>query len=333
MQQSDPAIRIRGVTKTFGAKTAVSNLDLDVPTGSVCGFLGPNGAGKTTTIRMIMSIFGPDCGTIEVLGRKSAIESKDRIGYLPEERGVYKKMRVGDFIKYMATLKGVPSAGINQKIDDWLERLELPGVRKKKCEELSKGMQQKVQYLAAVIHEPELVILDEPFSGLDPVNVRLLRSLIDELRREGRTIIFSTHVLASAEALCDRIFMINQGRKVLDGSIDGIRRKFDPKTIIVEPLEASGDILGVVESTEGVAGARHSDDAGWVEAHINDGADPQQVMRRLMDAAPMRRVELRRATLEDVFIAMVSPGDTEDSLRAALSGDGGQRTEEAVTNA
>ena len=333
MQQSEPAIRIRGVTKTFGAKTAVSNLDLDVPTGSVCGFLGPNGAGKTTTLRMVMSIFGPDSGTIEVLGKKSAIESKDRIGYLPEERGLYKKMRVGDFIKYIATLKGVPSAGMSRKIDDWLDRLELPGVRKKKCEELSKGMQQKVQYLAAVIHEPELIILDEPFSGLDPVNVRLLRRLIDELRREGKTIIFSTHVLSSAEALCDRIFLINRGQKVLDGSIDAIRNKFDPKTIIVEPLEASNGVLGAVKSTEGVRSAMQSGDDGWIEAHINDGADPQQVMRRLMDAAPMRRVELRRATLEDVFIAMVDPGETEDSLRAALSGDAGQRTEEAVSNA
>ncbi len=333
MQQSDPAIKIRGVTKTFGSKTAVSNLDLDVPTGSVCGFLGPNGAGKTTTIRMIMSIFGPDSGNVEVLGRKSAIESKDRIGYLPEERGVYKKMRVGDFVKYMATLKGVPSAGINQKIDDWLERLELPGVRKKKCEELSKGMQQKVQYLAAVIHEPELIILDEPFSGLDPVNVRLIRSLIDELRREGKTIIFSTHVLASAEALCDRIFMINNGQKVLDGSIDAIRNKFDPKTIIVEPLNTDNGALGVIESTEGIRHAMQTGDDGLVEAHINDGADPQQVMRRLMDAAPMRRVELRRATLEDVFIAMVSPGDTEESLRSALSGDGSQQAQGATTNA
>jgi len=333
MQQSDPAIRIRGVTKTFGSKTAVSNLDLDVPTGSVCGFLGPNGAGKTTTIRMVMSIFGPDSGTIEVLGKKSAIESKDRIGYLPEERGVYKKMRVGDFVRYMATLKGVPSAGINQKIDDWLERLELPGVRKKKCEELSKGMQQKVQYLAAVIHEPELIILDEPFSGLDPVNVRLIRSLIDELRTEGKTIIFSTHVLSSAEALCDRIFMINNGQKVLDGSIDAIRAKFDPKTIVVEPLEASDGAFAAIESTEGVRSAMHSGDNGWIEAYVDDGADPQRVMRRLMDAGPMRRVELRRATLEDVFIAMVSPGETEGSLRAALSGDGAQQHKEAVTNA
>jgi ABC-2 type transport system ATP-binding protein len=336
MQQRDPAIKIRGVTKTFGTKAAVSNLDLEVPTGSVCGFLGPNGAGKTTTIRMVMSIFGPDSGSIEVLGRKSAIESKDRIGYLPEERGVYRKMRVGDFIKYMAVLKGVESHGISKKIDDWLERLELPGVRKKKCEELSKGMQQKVQYLAAVIHEPELVILDEPFSGLDPVNVRLIRGLIDELRQEGKTIIFSTHVLASAEALCDRIFMINRGQKVLDGSISAIRERFNPKTIIVEPIEHTNGSLDTIRSTEGVRSAMHSGENGWIEAHINDGADPQAVMRRLMDSAPMRRVELRRATLEDVFIAMVDPEDaSEDSLRAALSAGGEQmqHNEGAAANA
>ncbi|MCB9838712.1 MAG: ATP-binding cassette domain-containing protein [Phycisphaeraceae bacterium] len=336
MPTTNAAIRIQGVTKTFGSKTAVSKLDLEVPTGSVCGFLGPNGAGKTTTIRMVMSIFGPDSGSIEVLGRKSAIESKDRIGYLPEERGVYRKMRVGDFIRYMATLKGVESQGLTEKIDAWLERLELPGVRKKKCEELSKGMQQKVQYLAAVIHEPELIILDEPFSGLDPVNVRLIRGLIDELRREGKTIIFSTHVLASAEALCDRIFMINKGQKVLDGSIGAIREKFNPRTIIVEPLESANGVFDRVESTPGVHSATHAGDDGWIEAHVNDGADPQAVMQSLMGIAPMRRVELRRASLEDIFIAMVDPEDaSEDSLRAALSAGGGAPAphKEAATHA
>jgi len=323
MHPTEPAIRIRGVTKTFGSNTAVRDLDLEVPTGSVCGFLGPNGAGKTTTIRMVMSIFGPDSGSIEVLGRKSAIESKDRIGYLPEERGVYKKMRVGEFLRYMATLKGLKPTGLNNQIDEWLERVDLPGVRKKKCEELSKGMQQKVQFLAAVIHDPELLILDEPFSGLDPVNVRLIRSLIDEMHQRGKTIIFSTHVLSSAEALCDRIFMINRGQKVLDGSIHGIRDRFDPKTLIIEPVEGADGAFGRIDSTGGVKSTTLSGGGAWVEAHLTDGADPQRVMRELMDACPVRRIELRRASLEDIFITLVDPGDSEDSLRAALSEGGG----------
>ncbi|MBL8745505.1 MAG: ATP-binding cassette domain-containing protein, partial [Phycisphaerae bacterium] len=200
------AIIIEGVTKRFRDKTAVDRLDLAVPAGSLCGFLGPNGAGKTTTIRMIMSIFFPDEGNIRVLGKASAVESKDRIGYLPEERGVYRKARVAEFLTYIARLKGVSGAGLQRKIDDWLERVALPGVQKKRCEELSKGMQQKVQFLAAVINDPELVILDEPFSGLDPVNARLMRHLIEEMHRAGKTIIFSTHVLHSAEQLCSRIF-------------------------------------------------------------------------------------------------------------------------------
>ena len=235
---NEPAVLLDSVVKTFGAKTAVDGLNLSIPTGSVCGFLGPNGAGKTTTIRMIMSIIYPETGRIEVLGKKSAIESKDRIGYLPEERGVYRKMKVGDFIAYIARLKGLrPGPELSRRIDDWLEKIELADVRKKKCEQLSKGMQQKLQFIATVIHDPELVILDEPFSGLDPVNTRLLRTLIDEMREAGKTIIFSTHVLASAEQLCDRVFMINQGKKVLDGTIEAIRARFDPKTIVVELLD------------------------------------------------------------------------------------------------
>ena len=214
----EPAIRIRSVSKTFGSdppKRAVRSLDLDVPRGSLCGFLGPNGAGKSTTIRMITSLIFPDSRSIEVLGG-SARASKDRIGYLPEERGVYRKMRVGEFLQYMARLKGIAGSAAATRTRQWLDRLELPHVVRKRCHELSKGMQQKVQFIAAVIHDPELLILDEPFSGLDPVNAALLNALIREQHERGRTVIFSTHVLHQAEQICDRIFLINHGLLMLE---------------------------------------------------------------------------------------------------------------------
>jgi len=323
---SEPAILIEGVTKRFRDKTAVNNLDLVVPRGSLCGFLGPNGAGKTTTIRMVMSIFFPDEGRVRVLGKASAIESKDRIGYLPEERGVYRKMKVGEFLSYIARLKSVPTAGLEAKIDQWLERVALPDVRKKRCEELSKGMQQKVQFLAAIIHDPELIILDEPFSGLDPVNARIMRALIEELHRSGKTIIFSTHVLHSAEQLCSRIFMINNGKKILDGSIDEIRAQYDPRTIVVEPADpatANGTLASLLQSIPGVEGVLHSGAKATYEARLHPSASPGEVMAAIVRATPVRRVELRRATLEDVFVHLVEPGDSEDVLRAMLSGGAG----------
>jgi len=313
------AITISDVTKDFGRKRAVDHLDLRVPTGSICGFLGPNGAGKTTTIRMVMSIFPPDSGRISVLDHDSALEAKRRIGYLPEERGVYRKMRVGDFLAFIAKLKGLPGRGLNQRIDQWLERIDLPEARRKRCEELSKGMQQKVQFLAAIIHDPELIILDEPFSGLDPVNARLLRTLIDELHAEGRTIIFSTHVLSAAEQVCDRVFMINQGRKVLDGPVEKVRQRFDPKTIIVECLPGQEGLTELVDAVEGVRSVTAmAERGGAVEAHLHDDAEPQEVMRRVLASSPVQGVRLRRATLEDIFVSLVKPGDSEDSLRAAL---------------
>ncbi len=324
------AIHIEGVTKRFRDKVAVNDLHLDVPEGSLCGFLGPNGAGKTTTIRMVMSIFYPDAGKLSVLGKSTAIESKDRIGYLPEERGVYRKMKVVDFLTYLGNLKGLSGKDLSKRIDDWLEKVELPEVRKKKCQELSKGMQQKIQFLAAVIHDPDLIILDEPFSGLDPVNARLLRRLITELHDEGRTIIFSTHVLFSAEQLCDRVFMINKGKKVLDGTIDQIRAEFDPKTVVVEPMgdgSSNGQLFGRVEGVPGVRSVITTDESGVLEAHLEEGADPQQIMQTIMNGGPVRRVELRRATLEDVFVQLVDPGDSEDILREQLSGAGGDSEE------
>lgn len=315
------AIDIRGVTKTFGPKVAVDNLDLAIPQGSLYGLIGPNGAGKTTTIRMVMSILFPDRGGISVLGRRSALDSKDRIGYLPEERGLYRKMRVGAFLKLMARLKGVSGHRLTEKVKTWLERVGLADCYRKRCEELSKGMQQKVQIVAALLHEPDLVILDEPFSGLDPVNMRVLRDLILEQHRAGRTLIFSTHIMLHAEQLCDRIVMIHNGRKVLDDTVATIKARYDPHTIAVEPMNGEAD-RGALAAVPGVLAVAR---AGSVyELSIGTGADPAPVMRRVLDALPVARIELRRPTLEDVFIQIVQDGARGgaprdvSALRAAL---------------
>lgn len=295
------AVVIEQLRKTFGPKVAVEGMDLVVPAGSLYGFIGPNGAGKTTTIRMIMSILFPDSGRLSVLGKASAIESKDRIGYLPEERGVYRKMKVGSFLKHMARLKGVDGRGLEEKVKGWLDRLGLADCYKKKCEELSKGMQQKVQFIACVVHEPELLILDEPFSGLDPVNTRLLRDLFLEQHAAGRTIIFSTHVMPQAEQICDHIVMIHRGRKVLDASIGEIRSRYDPHTLVVEPLDAGSE-----ERIAGVPGViRVARLERGFEVSLAPGGEPHAMIREIVARVPVIRVELRRPTLEDVFIQIV----------------------------
>src|SRR6187399_3216887 len=237
MSALDAAIDLRGVTKTFGGTTAVEDLDLVIPRGALYGFIGPNGAGKTTSIRMIMSILFPDSGELSVLGRRSALEAKDRIGYLPEERGVYRKMKVGAFLIYMAQLKGLSAEDAAARVPTQLENMALPGTENKRCEDLSKGMLQRVQFIAAIMHQPDLLILDEPFSGQDPVSVRLLRERIEQEHRRGATVLLSTHVMANAEEMCQHVVMIHQGRKVLDEAMAGLRRQFDPRTIHFEPLD------------------------------------------------------------------------------------------------
>ena len=301
------AIVIEDIHKSFGEKQAVEALDLVVPRGSLHGFIGPNGAGKTTTIRMIMSIIFPDRGELRVLGRPSAIESKDKIGYLPEERGVYKKMKVLAFLKYMARLKGVPANELHKRASQWLERVELGDVAGKKCEELSKGMQQKIQFIAAVIHEPELLILDEPFSGLDPVNMRLLRDLIQELNSGGTTIIFSTHVMAQAEQLCDNIVMINNGRKVLDDPLETIRNRFDPNVIVFEPAE---DVESSAQITTlgCVCEANKSDDL-W-ELTLVDGCKPSQAIAEITSNFQTNRIAIKKPSLEDIFIKIVEADES-----------------------
>jgi ABC-2 type transport system ATP-binding protein len=314
------AIVLESVRKTFGPKVAVDDLDLVIPEAGVYGFIGPNGAGKTTTIRMIMSILFPDRGEISVLGHSSALEAKDRIGYLPEERGLYRKMKAGAFLAYVARLKSCPGGEIKRRVKAWLERVGLADVENKRCEELSKGMQQKLQFISAVIHDPDLIILDEPFSGLDPVNMRLLRDLVLEQHQRGATIIFSTHVMHQAEQICDHVVMINDGRKVLDESLVGIRNEYDPRTILFEPLDPEAD-LEPVRRIEGVQEIARSN--GAYEISLADGLDPSRALGSIATALPAARVALNRPTLEDVFIQIVSggrPTQTDDvaQLRALL---------------
>ncbi len=297
----DLAISLRGVSKTFGSTVAVDGLDLTVPRGALYGFIGPNGAGKTTTLRMIMSILFPDGGELSVLGQPAAIEAKDRIGYLPEERGVYRKMKVGAFLIYMARLKGVNDP--EPHIQAWLERVGLPEVSDKRCDELSKGMLQKIQLVAAVLHAPELLILDEPFSGLDPVNMRLLRDVILSEHRRGATVLFSTHVMVQAEEICEHIVMLHHGRKVLDEDLSSIRRRHDPRALVFEPFDGDADVVAL-RRVDGVANITRTGRTYQIE--MVHGSDPVRVMRDVAATVPPARLELHRPSLEDIFIEAVT---------------------------
>src|SRR5437879_4885702 len=245
------AVQIEHVTKTFGQHTAVDDLSLEVPAGSIYGFIGPNGSGKTTTLRMIMRILHPDRGTIRVLGEERLGAANDRVAYLPEERGLYKQMKVRDVLRFYAELKNCRNS--RPVIDDWLARMGLSDWADKKVETLSKGMAQKVQFIATVVAKPELVLLDEPFSGLDPVNVEVLRDAVLDLKRAGATVIFSTHDMDVAEKMCDFIFMIYKGQKVLDGTLESIQATYGSDTLQVR-LDGSngrlGDVPGVLKVTD-----------------------------------------------------------------------------------
>jgi ABC-2 type transport system ATP-binding protein len=320
------AIHIQGVTKTFGSKLAVNNLDLIIPQGSLYGFIGPNGAGKTTTIRMIMSIIFPDSGELSVLGKASAIDSKDRIGYLPEERGLYRKMKVGPFLQYMARLKGQDATGLEQKVKFWLDKVGLKDVYRKKCEELSKGMQQKVQFITAVIHEPDLIILDEPFSGLDPINRRLLRSLMNEQHKMGRTLIFSTHAMFEAEQLCTHLFMIHQGNKVLDLPLADVWKKYDPKILHVEPLGSVDEAASKLSGLEGVVNVVTT--TTGIDLRLHPHANAAAAVSAAAARVPARMVEIRRPSVEDIFVQLV--GGDAAALKAELDGLSSDESNDAL---
>jgi len=297
------AILLKNIHKTFGATKAVTDLDLTIPRGALYGFIGPNGAGKTTTIRMIMAILFPDSGELSVLGHGSALEAKNRIGYLPEERGVYRKMRVGPFLTFMARLKGVPEGEIDGRVKRGLARIGLADAVRTRCEELSKGTQQKIQFIAAIIHQPDLLILDEPFSGLDPVSSRNLRDMVIEEHARGATILFSTHVMPHAEELCDHVVMIHKGQKVLDDPVATIQRRYDPRVIEFDPLDPHADLSplsGIPEVEEVVRTDR------GCKVVLRDGASAASVIPRLAIAVPPARIEIARPTLEEVFVKLVA---------------------------
>jgi ABC-2 type transport system ATP-binding protein len=309
------ALELQRVRKTFGTTVAVEGMDLAVPRGALYGVIGPNGAGKTTCIRMIMSILFPDSGELSVLGRRSALEAKDRIGYLPEERGVYRKMKVGAFLTYMAQLKGLAGDDAAARVPRLLQDVGLPGVESKRCEDLSKGMLQRVQFLGAIIHQPDLLILDEPFSGQDPVSVRILREHILKEHRRGATVLLSTHVMANAEEMCQHVVMIHQGRKVLDEAMSGLRRQFDPRTIHFEPLEANAN----PSSLSGMSGVERVESVdGTYRISLMPGTDPAVVMARLATAVAPARIELARLRLEDVFVRIVAEGPHGEAVSRAL---------------
>jgi ABC-2 type transport system ATP-binding protein len=252
---------------------------------------------------MIMSILLPDSGELRVLGNASALEAKDRIGYLPEERGLYRKMKVAPYLSFIARLKGVPERGLNDRVQAAIERIGLKGVENKRCEELSKGMSQKIQILAAIIHEPDLLILDEPFSGLDPVSTRLLKDLIRAEHRRGATVLFSTHVMPQAEEICDHVVMIHRGQKVLDDPVRAILRTHDSRALTFEPLDAQIDV-GAVRALPEVEQCIVID--GRYEVALREGVDAARAMSRVLGVVPAARIELKRRSLEDVFVSIVA---------------------------
>jgi ABC-2 type transport system ATP-binding protein len=300
MDDIKPTLIVDHVSKTFGDFTAVRDLSLQVRPGRVFGLIGPNGAGKTTTIRMIVNITVPDSGRIELFGQPMSTAMQDRIGYLPEERGLYKRMKVGEQLRFFAELKDMRGAEADKRIDAWLKKLELSGWKEKRTKELSKGMQQKVQFITAVIHDPDLVILDEPFSGLDPVNVELMKDTILEQKAAGKTIILSTHQMEIAEKLCDDVCMINKSRKVLDGKLREIRRSFSRNAVAIQ-LEGDDSLL---RDESLVANLRQRDDD--TEVLLAPGVTSQDLLRRLVESgANVKRFELVEPSLHDIFIEKV----------------------------
>jgi ABC-2 type transport system ATP-binding protein len=292
-------LSIENVTKRYEGHTAVDDLSLSIEPGVIYGLLGPNGAGKTTTIRMTMGIIQPDEGKIEILGETFSEDLKERIGYLPEERGLYRKMKVLDHLVFLASIKGVPSKTAVERASRWLERVELRDWEDKPVEALSKGMQQKIQFISTVIHDPQLVILDEPFTGLDPINTQMLKDFIVEMKNEGRTVILSTHLMDQVEKLCEKICLINRGRKVLEGGIADIKMKFSKNVV---SLRFSGDKY-VLESLTDVE--KVSEFGQDLSVTLKEGVDPNTILRHALDNGRVDRFEIGEMSLHDIFIAQV----------------------------
>ncbi len=295
----DSAVSLRNLSKTFGQHRAVDGISLEIPRGIIFGLIGPNGAGKTTTIRMILDIIRPDSGEVTVLGLPAGDQVKDRVGYLPEERGLYRKSKVLEMLEYQGSLRGATPAAARKEASEWLDRLSLAEWKGRKVEDLSKGMQQKVQFIGAVLGKPELLILDEPFSGLDPVNQNAFKDLMLELNRNGASIIFSTHQMDTAEKLCKEIALINKGQIVLNGSLSQIKSRFGKNSVMVE-FDGDGSFL------QDLTGVARVDDYGqYREVRLQDGADPQALLRAAVERVKVRRFEIMEPTLHNIFIEQV----------------------------
>ena len=300
-------IELKNISKSFGEHLAVDELSLNVPQGSVYGFIGPNGSGKTTTLRMIMNILYPDSGEIDVFGGKLKSSSNDRIGYMPEERGLYKRMKVRELLLFFGGLKN--EKDIKTKVDNWLERLELTDWANKKVEALSKGMGQKVQFIATIVSQPELAILDEPFTGLDPVNTEVLKDAILELQKQGTTVVFSTHDMSMAENMCDFIFMIYKGRKVLDGTLESIQGEYGSDTIRLR-AKNGGVHLQDIPGVDKVNNYGHMQ-----ELRMAENADPDQILKSILERTSILSFDIVKPSLHDIFVRIAAP-DTKETENA-----------------
>ena len=296
-------IELSGVTKTFGSVRAVNNLSLEVPKGSIYGFIGPNGSGKTTTIRMIMKIMYPDRGSIRINGHEHGSRRLSNVGYLPEDRGLYKKMKLGELLQFHGELN--EGTDLKKKIELWLEKLDLKAFKEKKVETLSKGMRQKLQFIATILHQPEIIILDEPFSGLDPVNADVMKDVILELQQNGATVIFSTHDMGVAEKMCDYIFMIYKGKKVLDGTLSQIQDQYGNDTIRIQSDMGAAAL-------EGLSGIENVNNFGKLqEIRVSSGTDPQRILADLLKKTRISKFEITKPSLNDIFIRIASPEGKE----------------------
>lgn len=321
------AVSVQSVRKAFDRHVAVDGVSFEIAPGTVYGLLGPNGAGKTTTIRMLMDIIRPDSGRVEILGGAPGAGALQRVGYLPEERGLYKKMKVIDVLVYLGSLKGLKTHDARTKALAWLEKVALGAWSTRKIEELSKGMAQKVQFVSCLLHHPELLILDEPFSGLDPVNANQLKDLFLEVSRTGTTIVFSTHQMETAERLCRSIALINKGKVVLEGDLAGIKERYGRNNVLLE-FEGDGAFLRSLPAVKSV------DEYGaYVELALTDGADPQQLLRAASEKLRVRRFEIVSPSLHNIFISLAGPtafdpasvAEAEFAAAAAADRKGGAR--------
>ena len=298
-----PTVELNKVRKSYDHFVAVDDLSFQIEEGKVFGLLGPNGAGKTSTIRMMIGITAPDSGEVRIFGRPFDRKCLQKIGYLPEERGLYKKMKVLDQLIFLARLHGLDAAAARHQSTSWAERMEISGWLDKKVEELSKGMQQKIQFIATLLHDPDFIIMDEPFGGLDPVNAGLLKDVLLEMKQKGKTILFSTHRMDQVEKLCDSICLINRGRSVLQGDLKKIKSQHGKNHVQIQ-YEGNGNFL----EHSSLVGA-YNNYGNYVEVRLAPGADPQQLLRAVADHANVSRFELMEPSLEQIFIETVGKSD------------------------